>query len=327
MMRVLVFEYITGGGCNQAALPSSLAREGCLMLQALLADFSALPAIELTVMLDSRLLAEVDTRAVQHLAIISPEQDTEAEFVRLLAAADAVWPIAPESDGVLLRLCLAVQAQGKRLLTSPAAAVAVTGDKYQAYRRLQQHGIATVATQLADQAMFAPGEWLIKPIDGAGCGGTYILPTQAALAKHIIRSPRFIIQPHLHGEKTSLSCLFRHGESWLLSVNLQGFTVCDHQYVLQDIIVNDRPVTSAYQQVAAQVAKACPELWGYVGIDLIETPETIWVLEINPRLTSSFAALRSALGINVAELVLQLLHGPPAITVSTDQAITLTLHS
>jgi predicted ATP-grasp superfamily ATP-dependent carboligase len=131
----------------------------------------------------------------------------------------------------------------------------------------------------------------------------------------------------LHGEKTSLSCLFRHGESWLLSVNLQGFTVLDQQYVLQDIIVNDRPVTSAYQQVAAQVAKACPELWGYVGIDLIETPETIWVLEINPRLTSSFAALRSALGINVAELVLQLLHGPPAITVSTDQAITLTLHS
>jgi len=37
------------------------------------------------------------------------------------------------------------------------------------------------------------------------------------------------------------------------------------------------------------------------------------VLEINPRLTTSFTGLEAALGINIAELVLELQHRPPTI--------------
>ena len=35
-MKILVFEYITGGGFNKHELPDALANEGRLMLQALL---------------------------------------------------------------------------------------------------------------------------------------------------------------------------------------------------------------------------------------------------------------------------------------------------
>ena len=59
--------------------------------------------------------------------------------------------------------------------------------------------------------------------------------------------------------------------------------------------------------LARQIARAVPSLWGYVGVDFVSTASGPVVLEINPRLTTSFCGLRSALGINVGRLVLDLL--------------------
>jgi len=55
------------------------------------------------------------------------------------------------------------------------------------------------------------------------------------------------------------------------------------------------------------VAQAIPGLWGYVGIDLVDTADGPQVIEINPRLTTSYCGLASALGINPAARVLALL--------------------
>jgi len=41
-----------------------------------------------------------------------------------------------------------------------------------------------------------------------------------------------------------------------------------------------------------------------VGIDLVRTEQGLVMLEINPRLTTSYAGLRRALGVNPAGLVL-----------------------
>ena len=61
-----------------------------------------------------------------------------------------------------------------------------------------------------------------------------------------------------------------------------------------------------FADLARRVAAAVPELWGYAGIDLILTEAGLHVLEINPRLTSSYAGLRSALGGNPTASVLEL---------------------
>jgi predicted ATP-grasp superfamily ATP-dependent carboligase len=54
------------------------------------------------------------------------------------------------------------------------------------------------------------------------------------------------------------------------------------------------------------VAQAIPELWGYAGIDLLQTQRGLQVLEINPRLTTASAGLQAALGINLARAVIGL---------------------
>ena len=347
-MKILVFEYITGGGFNKQELPDSLASEGRLMLQALLDNLRSCAAgnrnkIAISVMLDSRVNGSINTTGFDTV-IIKPEQNSHEEFTRLVQLCDAVWPIAPEFDGILQTLCQTVESLGIKLLTSPAGAVAVTGNKYKTWQHLKQHHIATVPTQMFTGEMWddqylaqeltrlssaipncKTGQWLAKPFDGAGCADSYILADRNDFKQMHSRKGQYIIQPHIEGKKTSLSCLFKEGVGWLLCVNLQQFEIINQQYQLSKIIVNHDSNLSVYQALVEKIARALPELWGYVGIDLIETQEQVLVLEINPRLTTSFVGIDAALGINVAENVLQLLRGKPTLKALCNQPITLSV--
>ena len=341
-MKILVFEYITGGGFNKQELPDSLASEGRLILQALLDNlrFYAAPekGISVVVMLDSRVNGSINTAGVDTV-IIKPEQDTHEEFARLAQHCDAVWPIAPEFDGILQTLCQTVESLGKKLLTSPASAVAITGNKFNTYQHLKQHHIATVPTrmftnytrQLAQALVELDStspigkveQWLVKPVDGVGCANSYILTDRQDFEQMHARQGQYVIQPHIQGKKTSLSCLFKQGSGWLVCVNLQQFDIIKQQYQLSKIIVNYPSELSVHQDLVDNIAHALPELWGYVGIDLIETPEQLLVLEINPRLTTSFVGIYAALGINIAENTLQLLKGKPVLKAVCNQPITI----
>jgi predicted ATP-grasp superfamily ATP-dependent carboligase len=90
---------------------------------------------------------------------------------------------------------------------------------------------------------------------------------------------------------------------------------------LTGITVNFTSHQSKYQALVQDVAVAMPTLWGYVGIDLIETADLIFVLEINPRLTTSYAGIDQALGINCVRAVLELLSGEPQLQPTHHQPI------
>jgi predicted ATP-grasp superfamily ATP-dependent carboligase len=339
-MKILIFEYITGGGFNKEELPDSLASEGRLMLQALLDNLRSCAdhgnGIAVVIMLDHRMNGSINTAGF-NTVIINPEQNSHEEFARLALQCDAIWPIAPEFDGILQTLCQTIELLGKRLLTSPASAVAITGNKFNTYQHLKQHDIATVPTRMfiSDARQLAQAlvelnsasptckvdEWLVKPVDGVGCTDSYILTDRPDFDQMHLRKGRYVIQPHIQGKKTSLSCLFKQGIGWLVCVNLQQFDIINQQYHLSTIIVNHHSDLSMYQLLVDNIAYALPELWGYVGIDLIETPEQLFVLEINPRLTTSFVGINAALGINVAENILQLLKGKPNLKAVCNQPI------
>ncbi|WP_333875337.1 ATP-grasp domain-containing protein [Methylobacter sp.] len=316
-MKILVFEYITGGGFNKQELPDSLTGEGSLMLNALLDNLIRLNSFEVTIMLDWRLANSIEVNSV----IIRPEHDVTEEFVRLVKQSDLVWPIAPEFDGILQNLCQTVESLGKVLLTSPATAVAIAGNKFKTYELLNRHHITSVPTRMFDDA-YSPGEWMIKPIDGVGCSDSRVITNRLDFEQMVTSEGQYVIQPHLQGVKTSLSCLFKQGRGWLVCANLQRFEFTDQQYHLTGIVVNHYRDLSAYQQLIDEIAAALPELWGYAGIDLIENDRT-WVLEINPRLTTSFVGIYDALGINIAEAVLQLMHGEPIINPAYNRPVTV----
>ena len=328
-MKILVFEYITGGGFNKQNLPTALLAEGCLMLQALLDDLRRYAQLghelEVMVMLDERVKTLINASGMQ-VVFIAPEQNASNEFTRLAQHCDAIWPIAPEFDGLLQGLCQTVTDLNKLLLTSPAQVVALTGDKWLSYQHFKQHQIATVPSRLftgVEQYQGDSSTWVVKPLDGVGCVDSYILRDREDFMAMQARPGRYIIQPQLAGQTISLSCLFKQGRGWLLCANQQQFTISKQQYHLDQIIVNHSADLAAYRPLVDAIAKALPALWGYVGIDLIETSEQTWLLEINPRLTTSYVGINEALGLNVVEAVLQLVQGEPLLNTQDHQAVSI----
>ena len=325
-LKILVFEYITGGGLNKSDLPVSLAREGLLMLQSLIDNLAGIDTVEPSIMLDFRIAGKLEPKPA-NTHIIGLEHECHQEFLRLMSLCDAVWPIAPESDAILQTLCVEVGRSGKILLTSPASAVAIAGNKWLTYGHLRRHSIAVVETQRLADFDFTPGEWIIKPVDGVSCMDSHLITDQEDFdtITAVLDKGGYIAQPHIHGEKTSLSCLFKQGRGWLVSANRQQFAIINKQYHLTGITVNFISDTPRYQALVDDVAIAMPDLWGYVGIDLIETAGHIFVLEINPRLTTSYTGIYAALGINCARAVLELLTGDPQLQPTRNRPVNISI--
>jgi predicted ATP-grasp superfamily ATP-dependent carboligase len=121
---------------------------------------------------------------------------------------------------------------------------------------------------------------------------------------------RWIVQPWIEAEALSLSALFNDGQACLLSVNRQRVTRQGGRLKLEGCEVNALPDhDQRYATLVNRIAGAIPGLQGYVGIDLLKTNDSLKLLEINPRLTTSYAGLRPSLAINPAEWVVRVMPG------------------
>lgn len=308
-MRIFVCEYVTGGGLCGQPLPASLSREGDMMLTALVKDLASLDGIEIVTTRDKRLSplgADAEVLTIDEPDAFWPR------WTELIRSADAVWPIAPESGGILSRICeLAVEA-GRRLLASDPQSVRLTSSKLATARHLSKAGIPSVPTApLRNGENFRKASaWVVKPDDGAGAANTLLFDAAGKLDGWMVSNPNsdMILQPYVSGPATSLSLLCRDGAAWLLTCNEQLIEIAGNEFRYRGFIVGGREARRAeYQPIASAVAAAIPGLWGYVGVDLIDGPDGPVVLEINPRLTTSYAGLRDAAGVNPASLVLDLL--------------------
>lgn len=307
-MKILVFEYITGGGLAAEPLPLALAREGEVMLNAQLKDLAGRP---LKILRDRRLsmpAAFQRCRAAEILPIGEGGGDFASTWQTALDWAEMVWVTAPETGGLLAELSGQVVKAGKKLLGSHPRAIALAGDKLATLHKLAQVGVECVPTWLlSDFTGQVPSPWVVKPRDGVGCEGVVLVQDLAALEAF----PKdWLIQPFILGEAMSLSAIFAGGESVLLSANRQRVQERNGSFHLLGCEVNAFPsLDRRWHELCYQIATAIPELWGYVGIDLIMTPKGALTLEINPRLTLSYAGLSSALGEAVGAWIVDLAKG------------------
>ncbi len=312
-MRILVCEFVTGGGMPaDEAIPGGLAHEGDLMLRALVDDLLDIPGTDVVVTRDARLTPMPPP--VHSITVGTPE-DAWAVWEDLTRSVEAVWPVAPETGGALERISRLVEVSGCRLFNSRADAVAIAASKAATAAALSAAGVPVVPIWRAGDMDGPPGggPWVVKPDDGAGCMETRLLHDRDAWARWRAGSERagFVVQPFVPGTPASLSMLCRDGQAWLLTVNRQHVELSGSSFVYRGGIVGSGASSPDLHDLARRVAAAMPGLFGYVGVDFIATAQGSLVLEVNPRLTTSYVGVRRATGINVAAAVLGLLHEPP----------------
>ncbi len=307
--RVLVFEYITGGGMANTPVSPALSYAGDLMLNALLSDLSDSSGVEVVTTRDHRLGPPATQGTVYY---VHSGDEFRGIWESLLQEVDAVWPVAPETDGILEQLSTDVIESGTALLNSRPEAVRTAASKCSTARLLRAHGIPVVDTWPLSSVLPAAVErWVVKPDDGVGCDGLRLLDggkRECEWFKTSLEGRNYVAQPYVDGFATSLSILCRDGDACVLSANEQRVAQIEGVFRLQGCVVgSDRVACEHYVSLATEIAAALPGLWGYVGVDLIESVAGPQVLEVNPRLTISYAGLRRCLATNPASMVLDLL--------------------
>ena len=63
------------------------------------------------------------------------------------------------------------------------------------------------------------------------------------------------------------------------------------------------PMAARALTVAQSAVRLIPGLAGYIGVDLILTPDEALLIEINPRLTTSYIGLRQVIDLNLAQAI------------------------
>jgi len=292
-----------------------------MMRDAVLHDFSAIKDVQMSLTYDARLPSPSTLNAHWEVKTIGPQDDVWSIWEVCMQQADAVLLIAPETGGVLTRLTQMAEGLKKTVLGCHSSAVQIASDKYQTYQQLQRHGIPTIATYLFQDYLFhigaknARGSWVAKPIDGAGCADTAVFDDASQLVDWMQgREETHIIQPLQRGTAASMSVLCKDGKAYLLACNRQKITMQADEAgnrkigyegsVLNALVQHQQ----AFDRLAQSIAQAIPGLAGYVGVDLVVDGDDIYVVEINPRLTTSYVALHQACGVNPARMLLDLFY-------------------
>lgn len=328
-MRVFVSEYVCGGGWPESEIAGPLAQEGRAMLCAVVADLARIAGVRVTTTWDVRLGPAPFENA--HVIVVESPVDELPVFHELARVCDATLVIAPELGGELARRTQLVESVDGRLLGSDSRSVEVCTDKHGLWRLLDEAGIPAIRTEDFSFALrrgsnrpaFAaagPATSLcfpivVKPNDGAGSQSIWLIRDLDELARlrPVLEADVWlknaVWQPFVAGLAVSVAVL--------ISADGSGFVACppaeqrlsaDGRFHYLGGRIPAREVdVGAIQRVAANACAAVPGLRGYVGVDLVvpeSNPGNPMVVEINPRLTTSYIGLRQLAEDNLAEWLL-----------------------
>jgi predicted ATP-grasp superfamily ATP-dependent carboligase len=282
-MRVFVYEYTCAVPCPHP----SIRAEGLAMLRALVADFHS---------------ANVET--VTLIGEYSLEREAEA-FRKAAAGCDWSVVIAPEFDHLLEERCRWVEEAGGRLLGPSPDALRLTADKVLLSEHLARQGIPTPSSRLV-RGGETLGECVFpvvyKPRHGAGSQATFLIRRAAEWSACFTQAhaefehEEGVLQPYVHGQPASVAYLIGPRQRLALLPATQRLSADGRfRYEGGEVPLPDPPAERAVR-LAGRAVECVPGLFGYVGVDLVlgeaADGSADWVIEINPRLTTSYLGLR-----------------------------------
>jgi predicted ATP-grasp superfamily ATP-dependent carboligase len=304
-MRVFIYEHTCAAEMEPSAI--SLRTEGWAMLAAILEDFSRLPGVE-----SVTLLRDPSLRVPSGVEIRLAGADDETCFRDLAARADYSLVIAPEFADILTTRCRWVEESGGRLLGPSSAAVAVTADKFALASLFERHGIPTPPCLLVTAGQVRAPETVpysfplvSKPRHGAGSQSTFLLHSPQDLPRCVAEADDVVLQPFVPGQAASVAFLIGPGRCLPLLPATQILSR-DGRFRYEGGEV-PLPAELAWRaiELGRRAVAVVPGLRGYVGVDLVLGKacdgSQDQVLEINPRLTTSYVGLRTLAVTNLAE--------------------------
>lgn len=302
-MRILVYEWSCSGGLSGPDMPSDadaaaveIHAEGLAMFRAVLADAGRDPSLAVTAVVDAD--RPVPLPAGVRCCPVPAGAEVEA-VVAAAAEADVSVVVAPETDGLLARRVAAVRAAGSVVVAPDAAFIALAADKQATIQALAAAGVPVPAGRAVEAGAAWPAGFIRpavrKPRDGVGSAGLMVVGHGHPAPSPAVQPAR--IEALAEGLPVGVACLCGPRRCLPLAPLEQRFAAGPgSRYLgggpLVDRAAAHRATTLAARAVAAVARAADGHARGWVGVDMIlgnrADGRADRVLEVNPRLTSSF---------------------------------------
>jgi tyramine---L-glutamate ligase len=266
-VEIVLYEHLCALAADGQEIPVQMHRLGRTMRSALQAEFIA-AGCQVRV---------CDTASIDSLS-------------KLAAVADWTILVAPETAGVLARYAEAVLAAGGRLLGAGPDLIRRVAQKD--LLAIDLAGVAAMPRPISPGFVVYPQVW--KPRDGAGSQRTYLIAdAQMADAYNHAANYDLLKQEYVAGTPTSQAYLVGPNACLALPVTQQCITD-DGQftYLGADIpapVPLCQQTAKLTQPVIAWLRERFP-FTGFIGMDCIIGGRDV-LLEINPRISTSFAGL------------------------------------
>jgi predicted ATP-grasp superfamily ATP-dependent carboligase len=320
-LNLLIFEYVSGGGYANQKLSASILSEGYGMLRSLISDCKA-AGHNVTTLLDSRLKAFNPPNEADQIVSVSSSKELSAELTELSGVVDAVYVIAPESSQVLEKLVENIEFSGGTALNCEIDAIKQASNKMTVYETIKKIGLKVPETVLLDihektenikRLTKELGYPLVfKPLDGVSCGGLSLVKDGDDIAgavrklAHESMSKHFIAQKVIRGKAASACVISTGDKAVAVTLNKQFVTLAspdEESGYYGGAVPFDHSLAKEALRAAERAVKAVSGLKGYVGVDMILTEEEPIIMEVNPRLTTSYVGLRRVVNFNPAEAI------------------------
>ncbi|MEZ6086509.1 MAG: ATP-grasp domain-containing protein [Pirellulaceae bacterium] len=327
-MKVFIAEWMRSGGMaslSTSESTDSLLSEGSAMHRAVCLDASRCCDHVLTV-IDGPLADPLPKNVITFP--FDRHCDPIGQWLAIAEACDVAFLIAPETDRILSDVVGAFRAKGLPVLACGEAVIHLTTNKLSFADRMLGEGVphprTLYLTKGTQDAIKEP--CLTKPLDGCGSMNLrrYSSSRDAYAARTTENPSSAIIQPLHHGLDASIACIVREEcVDWLPACRQ---TIDKRTFAYQG---GSGPLGVDLQKRALRLGKAVIEvlrnpndqnanqhaLAGFLGIDILlgETESDDVVIEVNPRLTTSFIGLRELMKTNLVARMLGLETAGPLI--------------
>ncbi|MFW5736017.1 MAG: ATP-grasp domain-containing protein [Halanaerobium sp.] len=283
------------------------------ILSSLFKSFMKISDLSLETIINNDFTRDFKNFDYENINILSPNFKNKAEYYSYLEKLDLhhfdyFLIIAPESSQILSKITKIMEDKNAKNLGSSSESIKKAANKWLLYKKFYKKDFKLPESKLISRNnlnqdfSFYPA--VIKKIYGAG-SDVKIVNNELELDKiDFDEHQNYIIQKIIKGISGSISAVSNSSQMQILSINKQIIDLDDFSY--KGGIVNyNFPNQKKLKSLFLEVQKTYPGLNGYFGIDFIYADQKFYLLEVNPRITSSIIGL-AELG-NPAKIILDLI--------------------
>jgi len=293
------------------------------MLRCLISDLSRAGHRTVT-SIDSRLMNASPFISANQVIPVSSKAQLANVFSKAVKSVDATCVIAPEADGILEDLVRKSQEACPLSLNCSADSIHASSDKAAAFDILKKADIRVPETRVIDlqgdseatvkEAIGIGPSLILKPVRGGGCSGLNMVTTEnelkSTLAKTRTNSTQnfVIVQEAIHGIAASVNVICSCEGASPLTLNQQFVSIsspCFESAYLGGLVPLEHDLEDQALEAAVRAVECFPGLSGYVGVDMVLTDEEVFIIEVNPRVTTSYIGARRVLNVNLGEAMVQ----------------------